>query len=231
MRVPLLQVSHVVADGASFFNLVKAWDQEFAEPGSSVPLQGRERVDEAVEAIQSSWDVEERAAWGAFLGGGQMAKCLPRNAEHYAVVTATISAAVLATIKARALAAMPAGSRCSSNDALFALTANAVRSKFAWYPSNIRGKCDMLRDNGENRPSTFRRPHCHSCGARAKLSRTPPGPPPTATPPLSHPRAPHAASARQRRDVPLLQTCRAVHVYPARRASGSGECWAALASD
>eukprot|EP00750_Incisomonas_marina_P001364 INCI1114.5.p1 GENE.INCI1114.5~~INCI1114.5.p1 ORF type:complete len:516 (-),score=79.21 INCI1114.5:26-1573(-) len=148
-----LSISHAVGDGFTYYHLLRALDEEYASPGSSVPGAGREGVDAAIEAIWQSYTAKELAAQQAFFPGMYMANIEARDIESCFELRVQVHTQLLETMRERALKSLPSPGIVSKQDALSAWIANQCSAKFVSYIVNIRGRCPEIHPlslcNGE----------------------------------------------------------------------------------
>jgi len=129
MSILTLSVAHLLTDGESYFQLVEAWDTEYAKAASSTPLpsQGPEAdaefVDYRLPLIPN------------------LLQCFGEGlAERRHMVTALLPQAAISDLKKRATESAPAGTQVSGHCSFQAWASNNLKLKVAWTICNVRGK-------------------------------------------------------------------------------------------
>lgn len=139
-----LSVSHLFGDGATKMMTLKAWDEEFKKPGSSVPMASRDKVMETDAFVKSSYTDWEQAAMKAFYPAVYEKHTLSRKIEDYNMVVVRIQEASMKKIKKAEAAKFEKGTIFSGQDALIAWIGNVLGAKWFSFTVDLRGRLEGL---------------------------------------------------------------------------------------
>mmetsp|Transcript_70244 Transcript_70244/g.227434 ORF Transcript_70244/g.227434 Transcript_70244/m.227434 type:complete len:563 (+) Transcript_70244:79-1767(+) len=142
-----LSVSHLLGDGSTYFQLLKAWDQEVAAPGSTQPMLGRHAVLEVDREFKSRCTQWEQDALKAFYPERYKDGYLSRNLLEYHMVSTSLSDSVLKAIKAEQQEMIGDGVIFSTQDSLIAWLGGTLRAKWFAFTVDLRGRSEALPVN------------------------------------------------------------------------------------
>jgi len=138
-------VSHMLADGCAYYALLRALDEEYATPGSTVPMTGRETVDAAFSEIEGLWEPGVKEYKDAFWPGRFMQQCFARDITEFSALTVKIPVGVLEKLKAEVCANMEDETVVvSKQDCLNALSANLGNWPAMVYPVDLRSHSQLV---------------------------------------------------------------------------------------
>ena len=138
-----LSVSHIIGDGFTYYELLKALDNEYSKPGSSKPLQGRDTVDAGIASIMSTYTAEEKHAQSEFFPRMYMENIKNRDLAKCHEVRLMLPVHVLEAMKAAVTQKHPQ-QIISKQDVLSSWIASQVGAEFVSYVVNIRGRSPVV---------------------------------------------------------------------------------------
>lgn len=142
-----LSVSHLIGDGSTYFQLLRAWDEEVGAPGSTSPMAGRGAALAADAQLKSRYTEWEQDALREFYPERYKDSYLSRNLLEYHMVSTSLNDSVLKNIKKEQLATIGEGVVFSTQDSLIAWLGNTVRAKWFAFTVDLRGRAECLPPN------------------------------------------------------------------------------------
>merc|ERR1719413_339615 len=115
-----MSMSHLVGDGSTYFQLLRAWDEEVKVPDSTKPMVGRDGVLEVDRQLKSKCTEQEISALNEFFPEKYHDGYLSRNLLDYHMVSTSLNASVLNKIKSEQKKMLAEGTVFSSQDSLIA---------------------------------------------------------------------------------------------------------------